>query len=140
MVLECADKNETLNKLIDSLVAFSGSEDRNILAEAVFVREKLQSTGFGLGIAIPHVRLATATADLTAAAALIRNGVPDYSSVDSRLVHLVVMVVARADRHELYLRVLSKLSTSLKDEAFRNQVFNATSGEELYRLLSEKLN
>ncbi|MBS1369881.1 MAG: PTS sugar transporter subunit IIA [Lentisphaeria bacterium] len=135
-VLECAGKNETLDALIDLLAPFAGSGGRAGLAEAIYAREKLLSTGIGLGIAIPHVRLSTAE-DLTAAAALVHDGVSDYGSVDSIPVRLVVMIVARADQHELYLRVLSRLSTSLKDDAFRDRVFHCASARELYGLLGE---
>ncbi len=133
-VLEKAGKNETLETLIELLAPFAGAAGRDGLAEAVHAREKLLSTGIGLGIAIPHVRLPSAT-DLVAAAALVRSGIPDYVSMDSLPVHLVVMIVARTDQHELYLRVLSRLSSSLKDEAFRARVFHCASSRELCELL-----
>ena len=135
IVLEEAGKNETLETLIDLLAPFAGSVGKAGLAEAIHAREKLLSTGIGLGIAIPHVRLPSA-ADLVAAAALVRNGVPDSVSMDSRPVYLVVMIVARSDQHELYLRMLSRLSSSLKDEVFREKVFHCGCARELYEQLS----
>ena len=134
VVLECANKNETLDALIDLLAPSAGSGGKAVLAEAIYEREKLLSTGIGLGIAIPHVRLPSAT-DLVAAAALVRNGIPDYGTLDSVPVRLAVMIVARSDQHELYLRVLSRLSSFLKDEAFREKVFHCVCARELYEQL-----
>lgn len=133
-VLEQAGKQETLNVLIDLLAPFAGPGGKAGLADAIRAREKLQSTGIGLGIAIPHVRL-PAAADLTAAAALVRGGIPDYASMDFVPVRLVVMIVARVDQHELYLRMLSRLSSSLKDDSFREKVFHCGCPRELYELL-----
>lgn len=134
IVLERADKNRTLDALIDLLVPSALPGGKAVLSEAIHAREKLLSTGIGLGIAIPHVRL-PAAADLFAGAALVREGIPDYESMDSAPVQLVVMIVARSDQHELYLRLLSRLSSSLKDEAFREKVFHCAGPRELYELL-----
>lgn len=136
VVLERAAKEEVLDKLVGLLGNSPEAGDAQALADGIRAREKLLSTGIGLGIAIPHVRL-TAARGLAFAAAIVRDGVADYGSPDSIPVRLIVMIVARADQHALYLRVLSRLSTRLQEESFRNRVFDCSTAAELYAALAE---
>lgn len=136
LILDHAAKEEVLETLAERLGTSPEVEDVAALADGIRAREELLSTGIGQGIAIPHVRLASIR-NLVFAAALIRDGVTDYESPDSIPVRLVVMIVARADQHALYLRVLSQLSTRLKEEAFRNRVFGCSTAAELYTALAE---
>lgn len=135
LVLERAAKEEVLAALAGILGDSPEAGDAQALADGIRAREQLLSTGIGQGIAIPHVRLAAAR-DLAAAAAIVRGGVSDYGSPDSVPVRLVVMIVARIDQHALYLRVLSQLSTRLREESFRDRVFGCATAAELYAALT----
>jgi len=136
VILERAAKEEVLDALVKLLGASPEAGDETALADGIRAREKLLSTGIGQGVAIPHVRL-TAARGLAFAAAIVRDGVVDYGSPDSVPVRLVVMIVARADQHVLYLRVLSQLSTHLKEDAFRSRVFGCSTAAELYAALAD---
>lgn len=52
-------KDEALNCLIDCFAESLNQIGRDKLAEAIFHREKLMSTGIGLGVGVPHVRLSS---------------------------------------------------------------------------------
>lgn len=64
-------------------------------------------------------------------------GVADYGSPDAVPVRLVVMIVARTDQHELYLRVLSRLSSLLKEDGFRERVFGCADAAGLCAAFTE---
>ncbi len=136
LVLEDVAKEPLFELLIDALAAAPEAGDKTLLGNGIRQRERLLSTGIGLGIAIPHVRIPSVK-DLIMAAALVRNGVEGYETLDSVPVKLVVMIAARTDQQELYLRVLSFLSIRLRDESFRNRLFLCRDNEELYRALGE---
>lgn len=136
LLLEKQSKESVLNSLIDALATLPEIGSREELARGVFEREKLMSTGIGHGIAIPHVRLTTVS-DLTAAAALIPDGVPDYESLDTTPIKLVLLIAARSDQHAEYLRLLSKLSIKLKDDTFRERLFVCKSAAEFYDKLTK---
>ncbi|UKI34303.1 MAG: PTS sugar transporter subunit IIA [Lentisphaeria bacterium] len=104
------------------------------LADGIFRREALMSTGIGLGIAIPHVRLASVTG-MVMAAALVPDGISDYESLDNQPVRLVAMIAARLDQHAEYLQLLSCLSSELKADVFRAGLFRCTNASELFREL-----
>ena len=117
LLLDVHSKHEVLDRLIDCLAGSPEVASREELAAGVYEREKLMSTGIGLGIAIPHVRLA---------------------SLDSMPVRLVLLIAARSDQHAEYLRLLSRLSSKLKDDCFRERLFACSSSAEFYAQLIEK--
>lgn len=59
LLLDVHSKHEVLDRLIDCLAGSPKVASREELAAGVYEREKLMSTGIGLGIAIPHVWLAS---------------------------------------------------------------------------------
>ena len=135
IVLERAGKREVLDKLIRLLSGSGGAGEEGEIARGIHARERLLSTGIGFGVAIPHVRLASVRG--LEIAALVRGGVADYGSPDAVPVRLVVMIVARTDQHELYLRVLSRLSSLLKEDGFRERVFGCADAAGLCAAFTE---
>ena len=134
VILNASDKQSVLNSLIELLAKTPQISSKAELADGIFRREALMSTGIGLGIAIPHVRLASVTG-MVMAAALVPGGISDYESLDGQPVRLVAMIAARLDQHAEYLRLLSGLSSELKADAFRAGLFRCTDSVELFREL-----
>lgn len=135
LILENSGKQGVLDALIDLFDDTPAVSSKSDLINGIYNREKLMSTGIGMSIAIPHVRLASIN-DICVAAAVVRNGVDDYESLDSQKVKLIFMIIARENQHALHLRILAKLSSCLKSEAFRNKLINAATPEDFYRLLT----
>ena len=136
LVLEQASKGEVLNSMIDMLSETSQVRSKKDLSEGIFHREQLMSTGIGMGIGIPHVRLSSVK-DVIVAAALVREGVTDYESMDSEPVKLIFMIVARQDQHAEHLKLLSQISKQLKNEEFREKLSACVDGKTFYKLLTE---
>ena len=134
ILVERATKAEILNKLIDLLAETSEVKSKNELKEGIYHREQLMSTGIGMGIGIPHVRLRSVK-NIIMAAALVRHGVTDYESLDSVPVKLIFMIAARDDQHTQHIKLLSQLSSRLKDEPFRNLLLDCNEEEAFYNLL-----
>jgi len=118
LVLDVATKREALEALIDCLARAPGVADRRELAAEVFRREDLMSTGIGLGVGVPHVRLASVR-EVVVAVGLSRRDIADYASLDGRPVRVVCMVAAGKDQHAEYLRVLAAVTARLRDERCR---------------------
>jgi PTS system nitrogen regulatory IIA component len=134
LLLRCTSKSDVLNALIDKAAALPGLKSRDELAQAVFAREELMSTGIGLGIAVPHVRLA-GVKDISITFAVNDTPLPDYDSLDREPVRIVALIVAGRDQHSRYIKVLSRLTALLKDDSVRASVLGARSAEELYGFL-----
>jgi PTS system nitrogen regulatory IIA component len=112
-VLESTTKDAVLRDMIDVITTSPRIRDKADLTRAVFERETLMSTGIGLGLAVPHVRLESVS-KLTMAIGVSREGIMDYASLDDKPVHLVFLIAAPAGQHTEYLRLLSAISSRAK--------------------------
>lgn len=134
LILEKCSKKDVFDKLINILAETPYVKNVSDLHNAVYEREELMSTGIGLNLGIPHVRIKTVK-DMAVAIALVKDGIDDYESLDSEPVKLVFMIIARDDQHAQHLKFLSQLSTILKDDDFRNSLLSCTDTDGLYKLL-----
>lgn len=135
IVTNASSKSEALNKLIDKLVESGQIKRREELADAIFRRESLMSTGIGNGIAVPHVRLSSID-NIVAAAAISKKEIEDYDSIDGKPVQIILMIATGKNQHAEYLSLLSNLSKKLKDEKIRQQILNETCNKNIYKVLT----
>ena len=133
-VLPSMDKVKALKTMIDQLSETLQVHDPEALEEGIFHRETLMSTGIGLGIGVPHVRLSSVKSPVMAAA-LFQGPVLDYESLDGQDVRLVFMIAAGKDQHAEHLRLLSFISSRLRDQVLRESLLNAKDAEIFYHLL-----
>jgi PTS system nitrogen regulatory IIA component len=134
--LHVQTKEAALNKLIDLCVDIPGLKDRSELAEAVFNREQLMSTGIGLGIAVPHVRL-NSIPEISLAFGINDEGITDYESLDNTPVRIIVLIIAGRDQHTSYIQTLSRVSRLLKNPLIREQLNATRTDREIYEIIIE---
>ena len=89
------------------------------LLAAIHEREKIMSTGIGLGIAIPHAKIPSVK-DFVVGFAKIDQGI-DFNSLDGKPVHFVVMIAGPDHQQERYLQLLARITLKLKDAAVRRR-------------------
>lgn len=105
--------------------------------EALIAREKLGSTGFGNGIAIPHCRLAGCTQPT---AALIRLDHPvDFDSPDNQPVDLLFTLVVPAEATDTHLELLRQIASLLENPETLRHLREAGSSEALYQFAVSSL-
>ncbi|OQY34958.1 MAG: PTS fructose transporter subunit IIA [Spirochaetaceae bacterium 4572_59] len=129
-------KRDLFTALMDSLAMAPQVKDRDELEAAIWKREELMSTGIGLGIGIPHVRIYSVS-DIAVSVAVNKNEIVDYQSLDNNPVKIVFMVAAAYNQHSEYLKLLSSISTLLKEESFMEKLLIAKNPEEIYTMLTE---
>jgi len=134
LVLECSTKQEALDALIDCLAGCAEVRDREALARGIWHRESLMSTGIGMGIAVPHVRLDCVDRPVMAVG-ICRQPITDYASLDDEPVRLIFMIAAGKDQHAEYLRLLARVSGKVKEPAIRQGLIEAGDAEAAYRML-----
>lgn len=97
-------------------------------------RERLGTTGFGGGIAIPHGRIPGLDG---IHAALVRLEKPiDYGAIDDLPVDIVLMMLSPVDAGAEHLKVLAQVSRRLRDRAFLAKLRGAGSPDALYALFA----
>ena len=92
------------------------------------------STGIGLGIAIPHAKIAGVSKFVVAVG---RHTVGiEFDAIDARPVHLVVLIAGPQDAQDRYLRLLARLSGRLKQDDVRKRILAAKDPSEIVTILS----
>lgn len=86
--------------------------DQELLLKAILDREQLASTGFGEGLAMPHVRLPAAR-DFHTVLARTKTGI-EYSAIDGNPVHLLLLVVGPESEKDGYQKLMARGAKFLK--------------------------
>ncbi|HEX8388601.1 MAG TPA: PTS sugar transporter subunit IIA [Sphingomonas sp.] len=123
--------------VLQSLAALLGQQlgtDTRLIADRLLDRERIGSTGFGHGVAIPHARLDGLDA-ITGAFARLTHPV-DYQAVDELPVDLVFVLLSPADAGAEHLKALARVSRRLRDARFLGKLRGAGSRDALYALFT----
>jgi PTS system nitrogen regulatory IIA component len=108
---------------------------RSQVFDSLFAREKLGSTGLGQGIAIPHGRIKGLK---EAVGAMIRMREPiAFDAPDGLPVNLIFVLLVPERATDLHLQILSELAQMFSDQAFREQLLKAQSGDAMHQLIAE---
>lgn len=93
---------------------------RSQVYDALFAREKLGSTGLGMGIAIPHGRIKGLK---EAKGAFLRLATPvQFDAPDGKPVGLLFVLLVPEAATEHHLQLLSELAQMFSDRGFREQL------------------
>lgn len=123
--------------ILDALAArFARAYDLDVttVLDSLDEREKLGSTGFGRGVAIPHARMAGLKRPV--AALLKLEHAVDFAAADDMPVDLVFGLLSPADAGATHLHALAAISRLVRDEAMHEALAEASDAEALYALLT----
>lgn len=113
-------KDEVIKELVDVLAKRPEVTDPEEFHRRIVERERVISTGIGIGLAMPHVKIASVT-DFVLAIGRAPRGV-DFDSLDGHPVHIVAMIGASDSQAGDFLKVLAKLVLKLKDKSLRQKI------------------
>lgn len=128
-------KKEAIEKMVSLMEKNGNILDSAKYLETVINREIEGSTGIGEGIAIPHGK-SSAVAKPGLAAMVVPNGV-EFESLDGKPAKLLFLIAAPDTKDNIHLEVLSRLSTLLMDEKFRENLMNAKTKKEFLSYIDE---
>lgn len=135
--LVATTRDDTIFEMMDSLVA-SGAVDAGIkdeLISSILEREKHGSTGFGKGVAVPHVKH-DSVEKIVATVAVSQTGV-DFNALDKSPVYSFVMVVSPKGKPEDHLQAMENIFSNLQKDNFRKFLKQADTREAIIDLLEE---
>ena len=121
LFLEDTTRDAVISSLIDALDHHGFLIDKKQFHHAILDREKIVSTGIGIGVAIPHAKL-SGYPDFFIAVALLRKKGVDWNSLDGGDVRLVFMIGGPDNRQTDYLKILSELTHAIKDDERRKKM------------------
>lgn len=128
-------RDETLHAMVDRLDAVGKLKNRTQFYNAILDREKIISTGIGMGVAIPHAKLPDYD-DFFVAIGILHKGV-EWQALDGSPVRLVFMIGGPDDKQTEYLQILSSLTVALKDEERRKKMLTLNSPDGIIGLFKE---
>lgn len=108
--------------------------DSTLVLERLEEREKLGSTGFGRGVAIPHARVPDLNRPV---AAFLRLASPvAYDAADGMPVTLVFGLLSPEQSGAVHLHALAAISRMMRDERMHAALEEAPGAEAIYALLA----
>ena len=126
------NKRSLLNQLAQ-IAAHRLNVDPGRIADAIAERERLGSTGFGGGVAIPHGKLAGLERIYGLAARLSQP--IDYRAVDGEPVDLVFLLLSPPDAGAEHLKALAALSRMVRHAPTVEKLRGARSRDALAAVL-----
>lgn len=135
--LTSVERDDVLAELLDALVAAGVVPEsiRDELLLKVIQRERLGSTGFGRGVAVPHVKH-SAIPRMAAAVGLTPRGV-DFSALDRQPVYSVFLLLSPESQPEEHLLAMEAVFKNLSKETFRRLLRQAASPSEVWTVLQD---
>jgi PTS system fructose-specific IIA component/PTS system nitrogen regulatory IIA component len=132
--LTSTDKEGVLVEVAEMVHKAGKVSDKDIFLAAITKRENLESTGIGKGLAIPHAR--TDTVDgVVMAFARSKEGV-DFQSLDQKPAHLVFLIASPEREKSAYIKALARISRLMRKDAFRQQLMDANTPQEVIQLIA----
>lgn len=134
--LPAGERSAVIDELINHAHLKGAIGDKEAFKKAVFDREKLISTGIGVGVAIPHAKL-DAQDSFFVCIGILSEPV-EWDAIDGAPVRLVCLIGGPDNAQTHYLQILSQITEAIKDEPRRRQILNATTGDAALQLLITK--
>jgi PTS system nitrogen regulatory IIA component len=110
--------------------------DEKKILEVLTERERISTTAIGEGVAIPHGKL-PGVERVLGIFARSREGV-DFASLDGGPTHLFFVLIAPENAAADHLKALARISRLLKDPAFRSQLIEGKTREEIFDIIAQE--
>ncbi|MBI1372624.1 MAG: PTS sugar transporter subunit IIA [Phycisphaera sp.] len=135
--LQSTERDDVIAELIDSLVAAGALAEslRDEVVKKVLEREKHGSTGFGKGVAVPHVKHSEIT-KMAATIGVSAQGV-DFKALDKAPVFSIVLLMSPAESPDEHLQAMENIFRNLQKDTFRRFLRQASTTEEILDLIHE---
>lgn len=131
------DKDELMTALAEAIYSDSTLPKSIDLKNAFLEREEEMSTGIGLGVAIPHVRVA----DLAKPKMIIiqiPKGVTHYKSIDGKPVILVFALLSPLKDPKSHCQILKDVTQMVQIDKIREELITADNSDLFYSIIKRK--
>lgn len=132
--LETSSRDEAIEALVEMIHKTGRLPNRLAFYDAIIEREKIVSTGVGMGAAIPHAKLSVCN-EFFVAIGVLSKGV-EWNALDGAPVRIIFMVGGPENKQTQYLQILSGLTKAIKDEGIRKKMLSVKSEKEIIDLFS----
>ncbi len=135
--LQAVDRNGAIRELVESLSRADciKAGDVDSLVRSVIQRENQGSTGFGKGVAVPHVKN-DRVKKMVGTIGRSSRGV-DFAALDRAPVYTVVLLLSPPDDPDRHLEAMESIFRHLQRDNFRRFLRQSETVEEIVELIGE---
>lgn len=135
LFLRVDSRDEALAQLVQALERAGKLKNARVFHEAILEREKIVSTGIGLGVAIPHAKLEGYDDFFIAIGIQEKKGI-EWNALDGAPVRLIFMIGGPDNRQTGYLKILSDLTMAIKNEERRKKLLKTYDAKDVISLFA----
>ena len=135
--LQATDRDGAIRELVTALSA-AGALPADAVEEviaALIKREQNGSTGFGKGVAVPHVKHARIT-KMAATVGRSAQGI-DFAALDHQPVYSIVLLLSPENQPQQHLQAMNAVFNNLQKDTFRRFLRQSGTREAIAELLDE---
>jgi PTS system nitrogen regulatory IIA component len=135
--LQAADRDGALRELVGSLAAANGLPKTAVdeIVAALIKREQNGSTGFGKGVAVPHVKHPMVK-QMCGTIGRSAGGI-DFAALDHQPVYTVVLLLSPENQPQQHLQAMNIVFSNLQKDMFRRFLRQAATKEAIVDLIEE---
>lgn len=134
--VDVTDKEDAIKKIINLSAKSNKILDLEKVAQTIYEREKLVSTGVGKGFAIPHGKT-DSISDVVAAFIITKDPI-DFDSIDGEPVRFIFLLVGKENLLNTHIKLLSRISRLMNKDEFREALLEANTSEEVLKIFKDE--
>jgi len=135
--LAASDRDGALRELVTSLATAGAlpADAVDDVVAALIKREQNGSTGFGKGVAVPHVKHPK-VAKMVGTVGRSASGI-DFAALDNQPVYSVVLLLSPENQPQQHLNAMNIVFTNLQKDMFRKFLRGSETKQAINELLDE---
>ena len=135
IVMNCQSRSKkNVLELISQIASGISETSEDIIFQKLYEREKLGTTAFGNGIAIPHARIDNLS-EARIIILMLETAI-DFDSSDGKKVDLIISLLAPNNKNEIHIKILSKIAEMLDDKDYREKIRNCSNKTEIKSVIN----
>ncbi len=135
IIMDCDSKSQknTL-EVISNKMAELTSTNKDEIFQKLYEREKLGTTAFGNGIAIPHARIE----GIQNAKIIILKLTEaiDFNSIDGNKVDIIISLFVPNDNNKMHVELLSNIASLLDNQVLREKIRTANTASDVMMIIN----
>ena len=134
IIMDCDSKSQknTL-EVISNKMAELTSTNKDEIFQKLYEREKLGTTAFGNGIAIPHARIEGIQNAKIIILKLTK--AIDFNSIDGNKVDIIMSLFVPNDNNKMHVELLSNIASLLDNQVFREKIRTANTASDVMMII-----
>ena len=134
VLLRSNNKLSVMDELIDRAADIS-KLDRDLISRLTWKRERMMTTGVGLGLGMPHIRVNNIPYPVILVG-VAETPIADYLGQDEKPVQVIVFIAAPDADQEAYLKLLGSVSRRMREVGMIDSIIaNMNNSSKILELL-----